>query len=151
MPTMHEEFLSKLQTATSSILTGGIFTSDDIDRPGGGGLDWAQDKGLISGVTMEAHGILRWKDATEYQANARHIRAELQVAELFMYGHYGQYGLLESAIKPLKDAFPVNAVYSADDRSLYDVMSIEAFGEMPAEEYQLRPSRMVRFGIVQRR
>ena len=151
MATMHEIVLTTLRTATASILTGGIFESDDIDIASGGGYEWAKDEGLVSNTIMTAHGILRWKDSTAYQTEARHLQAELEVAELYMYAHYGQYSVLESAIKPIKDAFPYGQVYQADDRSLYEVMQIDSFGEMPAEEYQMRPSRMLRFSIVHRR
>lgn len=148
MPTMHEHILTTIETATASILTGGIFGSDDIDIASGGGISWARDVGLVSGSILTPHGILRWKDSTAYQTEAGHLQAELQTAELYMYAHYGQYSLLESAIKPIRVALPYGVVYQADDRPLYDVKQIDAFGEMPAEEYQMRPSRMLRLQIV---
>ena len=151
MATMFDDVLAKLEAATTSILTGGIYKSDAIDNASNGGYVWAKDQGLVVNTVMTPHGILRWKDATAHQTNARHIRASMQTAELYMYADYGNYALLESTIKPIQDAFPVGEIYSADDRQLYDVMQIDAFGELPTEEYQNRPSRMIRLMIVQKR
>ncbi|MEL7435892.1 MAG: hypothetical protein AAFN11_18240 [Chloroflexota bacterium] len=151
MPTMFEEIQSKIQTASSSILTGGIFTSDDSRNASGGGYEWAREQGLVNNTLMTAHGILRMGDATPYQTNAHHLRASLQTIELYMHADYGNNALLESAIAPIEEAFPAGDVYAGDDRQLYAFLPIFVSGEIPAEEYQNRPTRMIRLSIIQKR
>lgn len=147
MTTLIDLIIARLTTATASILTGGWFKSDDIDIPSGGGWQWAKDQGLVSNLTLASHGILRMKDSTQY--DVRHIGGEMQTFEFFMYAEYGQYAVLESAIKPIKDAFPYNEIVTVDNRQLVKFLFEGAYGEMPAEEYQMRPSRFVRYEIIQ--
>lgn len=127
----------------SALLPGGIFEADDIDTPSDGGWRWAPKAG--DGLTLQAHAIIRWGDSVPFAAFP--ISAEAETVSVFVY-HDSSYAVLEQVISRLKTLLQ-NTYVSADDRQLAHVRLAFISGELPAEEYQRKPSRFVRFTVNQ--
>lgn len=157
MAVLHEAV--KLQLANdatfSGLFPGGVFLSDDIDDDDdidGGGWDWASENGLVEAdeLTIIAHAILRWGDSTPWQARWDVLEAEQESCELFMYVPFGQRTVLEQGVTASKKALNRKLI-AADDRTIARAMFAFASKEIPAEEYQLTPSRFVRYAFYHQR
>jgi len=152
MATLHTEVQTRIEaiTAFTTVMTGGVWLSDDIDTLDGGGMTWAESNGLYVNNALVPHAIMRWKDSTPRQSNAPVLGAELESLEVFGYAPLGGYASLETAFNALKLGLH-HITFRVDDR--YVVRSQFAFlsGEMPAEEYMMSPSRFMRFGFIHTR
>ena len=149
MATLHAETQTRIEalSAFMAIMTGGVWLSDDIDTPAGGGMQWADDNGLIVANQIIPHAIMRWKDSTPRQTNAPILGAELESLEIFMYAPLGGYSSIEAAANALKIGMN-NVVFRTDDRYVVKCQFAFLSGEMPAEEYMMSPSRFMRLGFI---
>jgi hypothetical protein len=149
MATLHAEVQDRIEdiTAFMSIMTGGVWTSDDIDTLDGGGWTWAVDNGLVVSNRLVPHSIMRWKDSTPRQSNAPVLGAELESLEVFGYAPLGGYASLETAFNALKIGLH-HTEFRTDDRYIVKCQFAFLSGEMPAEEYMMSPSRFMRFGFI---
>lgn len=137
--------LKTLLTADSTLATllpGGIFESDDIDTPNDGGWNWAPKS---DSLTIQAHAIIRWGDEIPFAPYT--ISPEQGAVTVFCY-HDSSYATLEQVITRVKTLLH-NQYINADDRDLAHCSFAFASGEIPAEEYQRKPSRFIRFQINQ--
>lgn len=149
MATLHAEVKTRIQaiSAFMAIMTGGVWLSDNIDTLDGGGMTWAQANGLYVNNAIVPHAIMRWKDSTPRQPNAPVLGAELETLEVFGYAPLGGYASLAAAFNALKLGLHYTT-FRADDRYIVRCQFAFLSGEMPAEEYQMTPSRFMRFGFI---
>jgi hypothetical protein len=153
MATLHTEAQTRIEalTAFMAIMTGGVWLSDDIDTLDGGGWQWAVDNDLVVANALVPHAIMRWKDSTPHQARFPVLGAEQEVLEIYLYAPLGGYGSLNIAVSALKRGLHDTLFEGLTDRSFARCLYVFASGEMPASEYQMSPSRFVRFSFMQQR
>lgn len=153
MATLHEEVQTRIEaiTAFMSIMTGGVWLSDDIDTLDGGGFEWADLNGLVVNNAIVPHAIMRWKDSTPHQSNFPVLGAEQEVLEVFLYAPLGGYTNLDRAVTALKLGLHDTLLEGLEDRSFARCLHVFSSGEMPAEEYMMSPSRFMRFSFMQQR
>lgn len=153
MATLHAEAQTRIEaiTAFMAVMTGGVWLSDDIDTLDGGGWQWAVDNALIANNALVPHAIMRWKDSTPHQANFPVLGAEQEVLEIYLYAPLGGYASLDRAVTALKLGLHDTLFEGLEDRSFARCLYVFASGEIPAHEYQMAPSRFVRFSFMQQR
>lgn len=152
MGTLHEDVKTAIATATSAILTGGVFDSNDIyddDETDGGGYDWANAKGLLTnGVTLVPHGILRWGDNNAYQVNSPKLAAEREFLSIFLYADMG-YATIDAAKVAIKPVLH-DQIFYPTDRELAHFQFVMFSTELKAQEYQWKPMKFIRFSVIGR-
>lgn len=152
MATLKEDVKAAIETATSSILTGGIFDSNEIygdDAVDGGGYQWAKDQGLFSNTILAPHGIIRWREANAYQIEHPKLAAEREFFEIFLYQDMG-YAVIDAAKVAIKAALH-DKYYYPSDRELAHLLYVMFSTELKADEYGgLKPMKFLRFSIVGR-
>lgn len=127
----------------TGLLPGGVFLADDIDTPSDGGWKWSPKEG--DGMTLQAHAIIRWGDSVPSEPFA--ISPEQAACTIFAY-HDSSYATLDSIMSRMKMLLH-DTYLQADDRSLAHVRLAFIGGDVPAEEYQRKPSKFIRFEITQ--
>jgi hypothetical protein len=153
MTTLHEDVKAAIASATSSILTGGIFDSNEIygdDAVDGGGYQWAIDQDLFDtdGVTLISHGIIRWRENNAYQIENPKLAAEREFFEIYLYQDMG-YATIDAAKVAIKAALHDEILYPSD-RGLAHLLYATFSIELKAPEYANKPMKFVRFSIVGR-
>jgi hypothetical protein len=153
MATLHEEVKTTIATATSAILTGGVFDSNEIygdDAVDGGGYQWALDQGLfeVNKVTLKPHGIIRWREANAYQPEHPKLAAEREIFEIYLYQNMG-YAVIDAAKVAIKDALH-DVYFFTEDRELAHLLFATFSTELKAPEYAMKPMKFVRFSVVGR-
>jgi hypothetical protein len=153
MATLHEDVKTDIAAATSAILTGGIFDSNEIygdDSVDGGGYQWANEQGLFTdGVTLVPHGIIRWSDSNAYQIEHPKLRAEREFFEIYLYQDTG-YATIDAAKVAIKAAIHDKKYRSSSDKGLAHVLYTFFSKELKAQEYQYKPMKLIRFGVIWR-
>lgn len=149
MAMLHAEVKDRIEdvTAFMAVMTGGGWSSDDIDTIDGGGMEWADLNGLVVNNAIVPHAILRWKNSTPRQSNAPILGAELESLEVFGYAPLGGYASLETAFNALKLGLH-HTTFRTDDRYVVKCQFAFLSGEIPAQEYMMFPSRFMRFGFI---
>jgi hypothetical protein len=153
MATLKEDVKTAIATATSAILTGGVFDSNEIygdDAVDGGGYQWAIDKGLfdLDNTTLVPHGIIRWREANAHQINSPKLAAEREFFEIYLYQDMG-YAVIDAAKVAIKAALHELILYPTD-RQLAHIQYATFSTELKAPEYAMKPMKFLRFGVIGR-
>jgi hypothetical protein len=153
MATLHEDVKAAIASATSSILTGGIFDSNEIygdDAVDGGGYQWAIDNDLFEsdGMTLISHGIMRWGENNAYQSEHPKLAAEREFLTIWLYEDMG-YEDIDAAKVAIKTALHDQYFYPTG-RGLAHLLYATFSPELKAPEYANKPMKFVRFSIVGR-
>jgi hypothetical protein len=152
MATLKADIKTAIAAATTAILTGGIFDSNEIyadNDTDGGGYDWANGQGLFTnGVTLVPHGIIRWREANAYQADSPKLAAEREFFEIFLYQDMG-YAVIDAAKVAIKAALHELILYPTD-RQLAHIQFATFSTELKAPEYAMKPMKFLRFGVIGR-
>ena len=152
MATLHVDIKAAIATATSAILTGGIFDSNEIygdDDTDGGGYDWANGQELYTdGISLVPHGIIRWSDNNAYQIDSPKLAAEREFFEVYLYQDAG-YNTIDAAKVAIKAALH-DQIYYPSDRQLAHVLYAFFSKELKAQEYQYKPMKFLRFSVIGR-
>lgn len=153
MATLHADIKADIAAVTTAILTGGIFDSNEIyadNDTDGGGYDWASGQNLFtSGVTLVPHGILRWSDSNAYQIEHPKLRAEREFFEIYLYENSG-YATIDAAKVAIKAAIHDKKYRTTSDKGLAHVLYSFFSKELKAQEYQYKPMKLIRFGVIWR-
>jgi len=152
MATLKADVKTAIAAATSAILTGGIFDSNEIyadNDTDGGGYDWANGQGLYTnGVTLVPHGIMRWRESNAYQVNSPKLAAEREFLEIYLYQNMG-YATIDSAKVAIKAALH-DQIFYPSDRGLAHLTFATFSTELKAQEYQWKPMKFIRFSVIGR-
>jgi hypothetical protein len=150
MATLREEFRDFVET-TAVLLTGGVFDSDTIPQmTNSGGWDWATQNGLVAadGMTLIPHAKIRWRDANPFLGEYRHLRAQRQSAEIYIYDNINYSSVIEPTLIALELALHDTHFYT-DDRAGAHCLITHVSGELPAMEYGERPMGFIRATFTQ--
>jgi hypothetical protein len=154
MPTLYESVKTDIANAVTGILPGGIFDSNEIFEDNaidGGGYKWAKRKGLFNGdnVTLKSHGIIRWSDSKPHQAEHPKLRAEREYFEIYLYQNIG-YSDIDAAKEAIKEALHNKKYRYTSDKGLAHVLYEFFSKELKAPDYQNKPMKILRFGVIWR-
>jgi hypothetical protein len=152
MATLKADIKAAIASATTAILTGGIFDSNEIyadNDTDGGGYDWANGQGLFTnGVTLKPHGILRWGENNAYQVDSPKLAAEREFLEIYLYDN-ASYSTIDAAKVAIKTALH-DQIYYPSDRGLAHLQYVFFSRELKAPEYQYKPMKFLRFSVIGR-
>lgn len=152
MATLHADIKTLIATATSAILTGGVFDSNEIygdDAVDGGGYQWANEQGLFTdGVTLVPHAILRWGESNAHQADSPKLAAEREFLTVWLYQDMG-YDVIDAAKIAIKTALH-DQIFYPSDRELAHFLYVTFSQELKAQEYAWKPMKFIRFSVIGR-
>lgn len=147
MATLHNTVKGLIATATTSVLTGGVFDANDTNQHDWGGYDWAKETGLVVDMVLQPHAKLRWGNSNAHQSEHPALGAERETLEIYIYDQLG-YATIDQSVKPIKDALHNKLIEGTDDRQIAKALYVFLSDEMVAEEYSNRPMKFMRFSVT---